>query len=620
MRTLRADMEEPVTDMKNWPLVDPDEIVSDKSRNEYLERHSIMVAYFSGVSITSIMVENKIARSALYRMRKRFLRKHKDGRIFGPRALLSNERLEKSLYDPGRLHEVTPVPQGGAGLFEIFLQTFPEVRAFLEKRFLTRGAKRYRFKDTHRDMIRLAIKLGLRADQYPLNIHTRGQRALRGFRNRMIRLKPEKALNQFADHGAKMLMSTGTGENNPSLQAVYPMQRVLLDGHKLDLIAVVEILDELRGYIHCIIERPWLLLMIDERSRAVLSFKICYCTEVNSFDVLACIRKSIMPWESKVLSIPKLIYPDGAGMPSAVYDKLKWSLWSELWVDNALANVAEAVRSQVTTELGGAMCVGQSRTPVRRAVVESFFRVLTQNFSQRLPQTTGAGPGDPKRRRPEIDAIKYPLTEIELTELLEVAVATYNGTLHSSFVPEGLQVSPLEYLRLHFTKPDTLIRYLPEAKRSDFVLPSRSNKVIRGSLRSGKRPYIEFYYARYTSPEFSSCFHLVGQKVSVHFNPEDLRAIQVYLPSGEMLGVLSVQGSWRERPHDVRLRKLAWILLKKKLITFLETDDAVEVVTSYLRENAAKSRRSATRLAHANAITRSAKEEDNRVCGTNRTR
>jgi putative transposase len=84
----------------------------------------------------------------------------------------------------------------------------------------------------------------------------------------------------------------------------------------------------------------------------------------------------------------------------------------------------------------------------------------------------------------------------ELTELLDVTFANYNGTPH-----DGLGArSPIEAMK-HFMQRDaSTLRTLSEPYRSNLILLQPVHiAVIRGNLRRGVRPYINLYGVRYSS-------------------------------------------------------------------------------------------------------------------------
>ncbi|MFC7561489.1 Mu transposase C-terminal domain-containing protein [Paenibacillus farraposensis] len=82
-------------------------------------------------------------------------------------------------------------------------------------------------------------------------------------------------------------------------------------------------------------------------------------------------------------------------------------------------------------------------------------------------------------------------------------------------------------------------RLLNESKRTEFLFTQvEQPRTIRGSISSGKRPYIEYMGVEYRNELLVKSAHLIGTKVNVHINVDDLRTIRVFLPDGSEFGEL----------------------------------------------------------------------------------
>jgi len=142
--------------------------------------------------------------------------------------------------------------------------------------------------------------------------------------------------------------------------------------------------------------------------------------------------------------------------------KLRWALWDELQFDNATANLAKQVRSQVEENLGCVVHPGRPAHPQERAHVESLARFVQRELADRLPASTGSSSSDPRRSNPEQKAKRYHLSCEHLEDLTEVVIAGYNATPHDDLNGD----TPLECLERWALHPETLIRYLPLEKHS----------------------------------------------------------------------------------------------------------------------------------------------------------
>jgi hypothetical protein len=77
---------------------------------------------------------------------------------------------------------------------------------------------------------------------------------------------------------------------------------------------------------------------------------------------------------------------------------------------------------------------------------------------------------------------------------------------------------------------------------------------VRGNLRKGTQPHVNFKSARYSSAALRTMPGLVGGKVVIHVDPADLRTVKAFLPGGAELGLLEVQRPWRGLTHSLRDR------------------------------------------------------------------
>ena len=102
----------------------------------------------------------------------------------------------------------------------------------------------------------------------------------------------------------------------------------------------------------------------------------------------------------------------------------------------------------------------------------------------RLPGTTGDNPKN-KRRIKEDKAV---VLVDELEDLIEVLIANYNATPHSS----NNDQSPLKYLDRYFSNNSSIIRYLPEhLRQSNSIASFTIVRTVRGKKEEGKRTYIQ---------------------------------------------------------------------------------------------------------------------------------
>ena len=101
---------------------------------------------------------------------------------------------------------------------------------------------------------------------------------------------------------------------------------------------------------------------------------------------------------------------------------------------------------------------------------------------------------------------------------------------------------------------------------------------------AGRATYIEYEGVRYYHDVLRRSPDLIGQKLTLYVDPEDLRCITAYLSKGEEFGVLTAHGHWGRTPHSLEVRKSINKLRCRRDIFFSETDDPIQVYMAYLAE------------------------------------
>jgi putative transposase len=348
------------------------------------------------------------------------------------------------------------------------------------------------------------------------------------------------------------------------------------------------------GFVKRVIDRFWILAIIESISRAILGYYISLNREYNANDVLLCVRNAIVPWKRRGLTIPGLKYPEHGGMPSEVIPELAWATWGEFSYDNAKANLAERVLKKLSRTVGCAINPGPVETPERRPFVERFYQTFEENGFHRLPSTTGSRPNDPRRNNPEKNAIRFDISLEHIEELTEVIVMQYNATPHSGI---GYR-TPLEYLQYFIGDENILVNTLPEGKRSNMnLLNIEASRIVRGNIKNGRRPYIEFEGARYQNDVLARTPDLIGKRLTLSIDPEDIRSLVAYLPDGSELGILSALGFWGRTPHTLEVRKAILALKHRRLIWYTTEQDPVQVYMDYLATQSPKSKAAAREFA-----------------------
>lgn len=601
MRRDRDSLSTESRDLSLWPTIDLTSMASLAAERAGKLLHAVR-AYIQGEPVKRVAHEAGISRQELYRLVRRCLAQHPDGRIWGFRALVSGHHQEP-------YQRIAPIdgPRrsqhgGGAGALTMLFERYPKIQRAVDGLFLKKVEAqivyetRMPVKVLHKRFIDACREEGLTARDYPFNMNHRARRALSSYLRRLFKQHLSTAVSvRHGDDAARALASSAAG---PGSIVTRPYERVEFDGHLLDLFCTIDLPNPYGGIQTLTLDRLWLLAIIDTKSRSILGYVVSFNREYTAEDVLRCVKHALMPWKPMELTIPGLTYAPGSGLPSGVLPECAWALWDELWFDNAKANLADAVRTNLTRVVGCAINAGPMKTPQRRPHVERLFQTLEENGFHRLPSTTGSGPDDSRRNQPEAAALRWHLSYHHLLEIIDVLVARYNAEPHAGL---GYR-SPLEMLEYFITHEEYDMRTLPEQKRQDLALLNiRVVRRIRGDVKQGKCPYVEYGAVRYYNDVLRRSPDLIGQPLTLLVDPEDLRCLMAYLDDGQEFGVMTAHGFWGRTPHSLTTRKAINQLRLKKLIFYTDTDDPILTYMEYLNQQAATSKRARGQAAKIHA-------------------
>jgi len=608
MRQIRFDralLEPELNDTSLWPTVDVS-LLSEKYAAIYENRENAVRGYLGSNSVNEITKAFGIPRNELGRFLRRCLRSHPDGRIWGWRALIPFSRQQPyERRTPIKSHPAGRIGGSSGALTQLF-DRFPHIQELVDALFLKKHdagvihEARIPLKSIHKRFLDACRAAGLTAKDYPFSVKNLGRTSLWRYLRRLL----EKRLYSgvLARHGkdaARILDSSSGGKGEE--QIVRPYQKVQFDAHRIDLFATVSMPSPFGGLVKRVIDRFWILAIIEATSRAILGYYVSLNREYNADDVLLCVRNAITPWKRRGLTIPGLKYPERGGMPSEAIPELAWALWEEVLYDNAKANLAERVVKKLSHIIGCAINAGPIGTPERRPLIERFFQTLEENGFHRLPATTGSGTHDPRRNDPEQTSIRLNIKLEHIEELIEVLIFQYNGTPHSGI---GYR-TPLEYLQFFVSDEDNLVKTVPEGKQVRMnLLNIEFTRVIRGNIQQGRRPYIEFEGVHYQNDVLSRTPGLIGKRLTLIVNPDDVRSLLAYLPDGAEFGTLTAHRPWGRTPHTLEVRKAILALRHRRLLWYTSEQDPVQVYLDYLATQAGSSKLAAREFAKVQRLHR----------------
>ena len=148
---------------------------------------------------------------------------------------------------------------------------------------------------------------------------------------------------------------------------------------------------------------------------------------------------------------------------------------------------------------------------------------------------------------------------------------------------------------------------------NDFnFLALHSQREVHGNPKEGRRPYIYYEGVIYRNDVLSNLPDLIGTKLNLIININDLRVIKAYLPDGSEFGYLTATGKWGVAPHSLQTRKQIKKLKSLKQIYYTSEDDPTIIYQKHLEENAIRHKNKRNYLAELNRYKVKMSNEENK--------
>lgn len=567
-------------DYTKWPGIHLDQ------RDEIFEKRKKAVQLYLNGELTLVEIKKitGISRKQVNNLTRKCLQKDGSGQLWGFRALLPYKRTGEKYV---RIADTEGFNKNirFTGAFKQLLERYPPLKELIHDYILNRRKRSIidrviRIKDLRTKFLKLCRSLEIELNEYPFNTKDKGLRSLYRYVEELMTNYSAESSFRISEESERKLRRFDGNESTKEISVV-PYQSVQFDGHKIDLLLTVKFTNAVGDEVKEVMSRIWLLLIIDEATRTVLGYHICLNKEYSSEDVLHTIKNAVVPWKPMEFTIPGLTYPEKPCHPSALLPEAQWAIWNEIKLDNAMANLSNVVEDRLTKIIKCSINAGQAQYPEGRAIIERFFGILESNYFQRFGMTTGSNPKDPRRNNPEKLAKKYEFRAEELEQLIEVAIAHYNTTLHSS-----LGISPLEAMEQRIKHQDMIPRQLLEHERNEAIFFSlQVSRVVQGNRKTGKRPHINYEGVPYTSTLLARNYSLVGEKLIVEVNIDDISTVKAFLSDGQELDYLKAKGGWGRKPHSLKTRKVINKLVRENKLKFDDAFSPVDAFESWLEEN-----------------------------------
>lgn len=569
-------------DLSIWPRIDEGGLVESR-RELFLKRKKAVELYLSGKPEAAIRAETGYSRVHVYRLiTERCLQTHEDGQLEGWRGLLPHKRLKPYI----RTKPLSPDAwgKGMSGAMQLLLST-PKGSALdqrFQKMILQEGRKK-RLEGQRipkQDLIVWFLRevreiyRDNAASNWPFNVAKQGQTTISKYIDTVLKNNPGIATKILGGPEAQKKAKAGDGSNPPSLSL---FRRVECDAHKLDIRCVVDVHSPAGGWEPILVHRIWVIVIIEVVSRCVLGYCMSVRREPSADDVLGAVRSALTKWRARELAFTKNGYAAGAGFPSHLGSDFVGVCWDEFSVDGALANICKRVAEKLTNVVNAKIIQPQDpnsyssrRSLDDRPFIETFFRAFKE--VHKLSPSTGSSPKDRKGREPEAEAVRSNFQLEYLEELLDVTIANYNATPHSSL---GYR-SPLKQMEFLRGRPGVFLRYADPGEVSRLLCPRKLCRV-HATGRGKTGAYVIFSNARYSSAWLRTRMDLVGEDLWIYLEDNfDARYVSASTQTGIMLGTLRALPPWDATPHTLYMRSAIRSLDARKVIHLSNNVDPVE--------------------------------------------
>lgn len=578
------------SDISIWPTPEIGALAPETLK-QYLRRKKAVELYLLGSSDKFIAEECQIRLNHIYRLiTERCLAPHPDGLIYGWRGLIPNLRIKE--YNRTKKIHIDANGRGASGAMQLLLETHPDLHERLIRRILSSPSKnQIGLIKTPRIVhwqwfINELAKYGYEAkEQWPFNTKSRAYQTICRFIDDVINENSSKAQRMLGGPNLERKLISGDGVNRP-ISKIY--ERVEMDAHKIDGIFCVMMPHSSGGYIPVVIHRIWVIVIIDIVSKAVLGYHLSMNREVNKEDILRTIKKALSSWNPLPISFGEP-YIEGAGFPSTVSEKFRGMCWDETCVDGALAETCIHVQTVLENVVGSQLITPKTGYSSRRSkddrpFVETFFRKLGAYGFQRLSNSTGNKAGSTQGRNPDKVAENCRFQIEYAEELLDVLIANYNATPHSSL---GYR-TPLKFMKYIFDEDSRSVRYADPNLVQGLLSFGKKCKV-KGDLTKGRKPYVNFSGARYSSEILSQRYDLIGSEIwIINHLEDDARVVKASLLTGASIGILRAAPPWHKSPHTLAIRKAINSCVHNKHISLTTNSDAIQMFIEFCEKQKGK--------------------------------
>ncbi|MGF6878020.1 hypothetical protein [Paraburkholderia sp. MM5477-R1] len=278
-----------------WPKLDYSKL--SKEDQEFLEnRENAVRMVIAGRKYKDIRDVTGIGRDQARRITMLCLSPAKDGRIMGFRGLLPFTRLNNNI----RRNPIAPKrrdQQGGMSCaLQSILARFPDLEQKMirqirkEKEQGTIPEFRIKGTDLHRIFTAFLKGAGVGENEWPFSAKYNGRKSINLFMRAVLENDAAAAVSARGEKDAKAHFATGSGVS-PIIPFSEPYDAVEIDAHHIDALFTVAFKTPMGTEVESVLERLWLIAIVERLSTAVLAYRVIYRTEVTAVDVAGLIRE-----------------------------------------------------------------------------------------------------------------------------------------------------------------------------------------------------------------------------------------------------------------------------------------------------------------------------------------
>ncbi|MBR5297758.1 MAG: hypothetical protein IKU29_07835, partial [Parabacteroides sp.] len=267
------------------------EFWEEAQKSTYIRRKKAVDMYIDNLSTAEIESETGIKSGNLTKLVSRCLKIDPDtGRQYGYAALIPNRQLTTGTVN----QESTK----NRAVFTKLLLEHPELEQYIRNSYFNRNNKILENNISNQNLyirfIEECKRIGIQDYEYPFTTDDKARRTFYRYLKQLNNENTNDAIRRESSNANQKYHSTGTGDRVREYPLV-PFSVVQIDGHRIDMLYGVEVINKHGESVMMPATRAWLIAVIDVATRVILGYTITSNENYDHTDVLRAIRNSIIP-------------------------------------------------------------------------------------------------------------------------------------------------------------------------------------------------------------------------------------------------------------------------------------------------------------------------------------